>query len=160
LATKPLIKFEPRRQDGREIIGIIFKYHPGIIRILNKIEGSVWSPDLRIWYIPADKFKLSDVYEKLSSIAYIDYSDIGNHKTGRRIPNDRNRLVSSRESKLPKSKEKKPDLPDGYLEKLERKRYSEKTVSTYTSYFRDFVSHFHGRELETITPDEINAYIL
>jgi integrase/recombinase XerD len=160
LATKPSIKIEPRKQDGREIIGIIFKYHPGIIRILREIKVATWSPGMRIWYIPADKFELSDIFEKLSSIAYIDYSDFSNRKALTGIPSDMNRLVPKRETKLRRSKVTNIDLPDGFLEKLERKRYSEKTVSTYTSYFRDFAAHFHGRDLETITPEEINQYIL
>jgi len=54
----------------------------------------------------------------------------------------------------------KADLPDGYLEKLERKRYSEQTIRTYTGYFNDFAVYFTGRNLEDITVEEINQYIL
>ena len=30
----------------------------------------------------------------------------------------------------------------------------------YTSYFRDFQQHFEGRKIETVTPGEINDYLL
>lgn len=71
-----------------------------------------------------------------------------------------NRPVQARDSKIQQTSDKKPDLPEGYLEKLERKRYSEQTIRTYTSYFRDFASHFRRKDLENITTDEINQYIL
>ena len=34
------------------------------------------------------------------------------------------------------------------------------TVRVYTSYFRDFQQHFEGRKIETVTPGEINDYLL
>lgn len=51
-------------------------------------------------------------------------------------------------------------LPDPYLELLKRKRYSQSTIKTYTSYFRQFQIHFKDRDLSTITRTEINSYIL
>lgn len=39
-------------------------------------------------------------------------------------------------------------------------RYSDHTVRVYTSYFRDFQQHFEGRKIETVTPGEINDYLL
>lgn len=47
-----------------------------------------------------------------------------------------------------------------FTDTLIRKQYSEQTKKTYTAYFADFMRHFHGRELEGINKDDINAYIL
>ena len=55
---------------------------------------------------------------------------------------------------------KRPPLPEGYLEKLQQVRYSDHTVRVYTSYFRDFQQYFEGRKIETVTPGEINDYLL
>ncbi|MBK9536306.1 MAG: phage integrase N-terminal SAM-like domain-containing protein [Flavobacteriales bacterium] len=52
------------------------------------------------------------------------------------------------------------DLPKGYLETLERRRYSENTVRQYCSHFTKFLDHFGGRDPEAITEEEINAYLL
>ncbi len=52
------------------------------------------------------------------------------------------------------------DLPLGYLETLERRRYSESTIKTYCSYFRDFQHAFQGTKLETINTAQINGYLL
>ena len=35
-----------------------------------------------------------------------------------------------------------------------------KEERVYTSYFRDFQQHFEGRKIETVTPGEINDYLL
>ena len=39
-------------------------------------------------------------------------------------------------------------------------RYSDHNRKVYTSYFRDFQQHFEGRKIETVTPGEINDYLL
>ena len=53
-----------------------------------------------------------------------------------------------------------PVLPEGYLEKLERMRYSQNTIKTYSHYMKEFMIHYHDKELHTITPGEINRYLL
>jgi len=53
-----------------------------------------------------------------------------------------------------------PSLPAGYLELLEQKRYSLSTIQTYTSYFTQFQLYFRGRDVLSITKEEINGYIL
>ncbi|MBN2861615.1 MAG: phage integrase N-terminal SAM-like domain-containing protein [Bacteroidales bacterium] len=52
------------------------------------------------------------------------------------------------------------ELPEGYLEKLERKRYSRNTIKAYVAYIRNFAAAFQGRDLADITREEINSYIL
>jgi site-specific recombinase XerD len=52
------------------------------------------------------------------------------------------------------------ELPRGYLEMLIRKRYSQSTIKTYTSYFKEFTKYFNGYDLMAITPHQINAYLL
>lgn len=43
---------------------------------------------------------------------------------------------------------------------MEQKRYSSNTIRTYRNYFRDFLLYFSEREIDKLTPDEINDYIL
>jgi len=51
-------------------------------------------------------------------------------------------------------------LPEGYMELLIRKRYSQSTIKTYSNYFLQFTGYFNNQELKTITHQQINAYIL
>ena len=107
---------------------------------------------MRFWYIPAEQFKLSLIIDKLRSFAFIDYSALNSNKSTQETRANYNNKTEF--------KKNKPDLPEGYIEKLEGKRYSEQTIQTYTSYFRDFAFYFRGRDLGNITVEEINQYIL
>jgi integrase/recombinase XerD len=152
VASNSDIRIEPHRYKDRDIVAIIFKYNSSIIKIVREFEGATWSEKMKFWYIPAEKFKLSLVFEKLRPVANIDYSALQTQKKENK---------SSADSNEPKgNKRVKAVLPDGYLEKLEVKRYSKQTISTYTGYFSDFAAHFPGRKLEDITIEEINQYIL
>ena len=51
-------------------------------------------------------------------------------------------------------------LPSEYLELLQRKRYSQSTITTYTNYFLDFMLYHRTENLEAITYQQINDYIL
>lgn len=92
-------------------------------------------------YLPAEDFVLAEFFDRYVKMAFIDYSAI-------------------KETAPRKEEDKRPPLPEGYLEKLQQVRYSDHTVRVYTSYFRDFQQHFEGRKIETVTPGEINDYLL
>ncbi len=47
-----------------------------------------------------------------------------------------------------------------YKELLIQKRYSQNTQDIYCSYFKDFCVYFKGKDLSTITTEQINSYIL
>lgn len=49
---------------------------------------------------------------------------------------------------------------DQYRDLLKRKRYSLNTIKVYESYFVDFMNNFNNFDLELITVEEINAYLL
>lgn len=51
-------------------------------------------------------------------------------------------------------------LPPGYLELLQRKRYCQSTINTYSNYFLQYMQYFRDQELNNITHHQINAYIL
>lgn len=94
-------------------------------------------------YIPADRFELSEFFDRHVGEAFIDYSAI-------KPPTPKPRPVPSTA----------PSLPAGYLEKLRQVRYSDHTVRVYTTYFKDFQAYFREKRIDSITPDEINSYLL
>ena len=90
-------------------------------------------------YMPASAFRLPAFYDRYSPHAYIDYS-----------------RVYVRHSK-PK---REYLLPKGYLELLEQKRYSLSTIKAYKIYFSDFMEYHKGHELDLLTVEDINNYML
>lgn len=147
MRNKPEIKLDHGHHRDQEVVLIRFDYNLKLIEQVKKLPGSRWSQTKRCWYIPADDFQLDIFLNKTSGIADIDSSNI----------KDRGVLnISTGEIK----KSFLTELPKGYLEILEQKRYAKSTISTYTSYFRQFVNYFSGQSLEEVSVDQINDYLL
>jgi site-specific recombinase XerD len=134
------------------VVKVGFAYNRELINELKARTNARWSATMNCWYIPKDKFDLGKFFRAMEPVAWIDYSAVLNHSE------------KIEEKKHPRSakinRNKNIVLPKGYLEKLERERYGENTIKIYTHYFKDFVAEFAGKNLQEITKDEINAYIL
>ncbi|WP_235714372.1 site-specific tyrosine recombinase/integron integrase [Alkaliflexus imshenetskii] len=145
---KPNILLTPELHNGMPVILFKCDYHPEIISLLKSIPGIKWSNTKKAWYQRTEDFNLQKAFSILSPEAFLNYTNIKS-KT--------ETLVEKNE----KSKRLKvSELPDGYLEKLQQKRYSENTIRNYMAYMRKFIDDFHGRNLESLTQSEINMYIL
>ena len=136
--NKPRIKLSPTVRHGRKFIEVSFD-HDGLRLPLSKEEG-VQLVGGRA-YLPEESFVLAEFFDRYVKMAFIDYSAIKGY-TPR------------------KEEDSRPPLPAGYLEKLRQVRYSDHTVRVYTGYFRDFQEHFRGREVKSITSEDINGYLL
>lgn len=126
------------KKDGADYIRIEYAGNGDISQLL-VLDADVEMADNGSAYIPAAIFRLSDFYDRYSPHAYIDYS-----------------RVYVRHSK-PK---REYTLPEGYLELLERKRYSPSTIKTYRAYFSDFMENHKGRNIDRLKVADINKYIL
>ena len=136
--NKPRMKLSPTVRYGRKFIEVTFD-HDGLRLPLSKEEG-VQLVGGRA-YLPEENFVLAEFFDRYVKMAFIDYSAIKGY-TPR------------------KEEDSRPPLPEGYLEKLQQVRYSDHTVRVYTSYFRDFQEHFRGRDVKSITSEDINGYLL
>lgn len=128
---------------GRDYIAVAHGGDASLRRRLSDEPGAVAKGGTV--YIPADGFVLTDFFDRYVGEAFIDYSAI------KEAP--------------PKPKPKptqpsRPDLPPGFMEKLRQVRYSDHTVRVYTTYFRDFQEYFEGCDIDRITPEEINGYLV
>ncbi len=128
---------------GRDYIAVAHGGDASLRRRLSDEPGAVAKGGTV--YIPADGFVLTDFFDRYVGEAFIDYSAI--------------------KESLPKPKPKptqpsRPDLPPGFMEKLRQVRYSDHTVRVYTTYFRDFQEYFEGCDIDRITPEEINCYLV
>jgi len=118
----------------QKVVTISFGYKPKLASVLKKEFDARWSNSKKYWWIIRNEFnydKFKEVFAPIAEIILI-------------------KGVLKKQIKL----------PEGYLEKLIRVRYSESTIRTYTNYFKDFQTYFAKRNLNEITIDEINKYIL
>jgi len=141
------IKLRNGVHRGEAVVRIEFGFDRELSSMVQRTQGSKYSKTMGCWYIPRDEFRLNLFIERFGAYADIDVS----HLDG--VPDER-----INEAK--KDKSGSVSIPEGYLEKLERKRYSQNTINAYRAYIRDFALAFEGRELAEIDKEEINGYIL
>ncbi len=146
LKPKILLKYDEHR--GAKIVALYFTYDKSLIDRVKQIDGMRWSQSKKCWYIKEKEFHLSQVFNFLKDIVYLDYSLLKKINTGKK------------EKKVQKLIKSKVILPQSYIDNLDIRRYSKSTKKTYINYFKDFIRSFPDRDLESITANEINAYIL
>jgi len=112
---KPKIKLSPVVRNGREFVEVTFGNDNDIRLSLSKEENVLLVGGRA--YLPAENFVLAEFFDHYVKMAFIDYSAI-------------------KETAPRKEEDKRPPLPEGYIEKLRQVRYSDHTVRVYTSYFR------------------------
>jgi len=145
------IKLSKANHKQREVVRFDFAYDTDLAD-LAKNAGARWSQTMGCWYIFADEFDLNGIFETFRGIAWLDYEDLKS-----RLKSNDTQPVVVKKAPIPKVEVK---LPDGYLEMLEQKRYSENTQKIYISYMRDFATMFRNYDLKSLDKDKINRYIL
>ena len=130
------INLSGKEHHNQQVVLISFARNQQIIDLLKQHFIAHWSESNQCWWVARNEFD----YKKFKVV----FSPIAD-------------IIVQQEKEGAKEKIK---LPDGYLEKLIRVRYSESTVKVYSKYFTDFCRHFNHIELKEITIDQINAYIL
>lgn len=120
---------------NKKVVSIEFDYDLNLAEILKREFNASWSKSKNHWWVARDEFD----YKKFKAI----FSSLADIRVKKEEEGGKERI----------------SLPEGYLEKLQRVRYSESTIRTYSKYFKDFQQAFHERDLEDIQMEEINHYI-
>ena len=125
-------------RNGQDYVGIDYANSQAIGLVLSQ-DTEIEMDGNGSAYIQASAFRLPAFYDRYSPHAYIDYSRIY--------------------VRHPKAK-REYLLPKGYLELLEQKRYSLSTIKAYKIYFSDFMEYHKGQDLDLLTVEDINDYML
>jgi len=121
---------------NKHVVLIGFARNQQIIDLLKQHFPAHWSQSNKAWWIARKEFD----YKKFKAV-FSPFADIIVHKE---------KDGGKRQIKL----------PEGYLEKLEQRRYSPQTIKVYKAYFKDFQIDFADRNLLEVEAKEINTYIL
>lgn len=132
LNKQPQIVLSEGTLNSKPVVFIDFEFDWKIVERLKKFSNTVYLPKEKRWYIKKELFNYPQVLQYFG-----EQFDLNIDKL-----------------KLDKN------LPEKYKAKLKQKRYSENTINCYSKYFNDFINYFSNRELNEISPDEINKYIL
>jgi len=126
-----VIHLSGSEHSNKKVVCISFEHDQKIIDLLKTNFPVRWSESKKCWWVARDEFDYKNFKELFSFFA-----EIVVHK-----PNEDD------------------ILPEGYLEKLERLRYSESTIRTYSKYMKEFQMAFTDRDISTIDASEINDYL-
>ncbi len=151
MSPEKTIRLSRAEYKQQPVVRIDFTSDAELIGLVKQQPGASWSQDLGCWNIPENQFNLNALFNAFRGKAWVDYSGLKINQaptgTSEKTTRDYSHRLTTR-------------LPDGYLEKLKQKRYSESTIRTYCAYFKDFRHHFNGKELQDISVDHINNYLL
>ena len=145
----PPVKLSRATHRDMVVIRFSFAYNTGFLTLLKQLPGFKWSQAMNCWYQPHDQFDLNKIFELFKGKAWVDFTGLRS-KAGEQ----------AQDSHPVKTLSDKLLIPEGYLEKLQQKRYSENTIKSYVHYMKDFTAAMQGKPLPDITPEEINHYIL
>lgn len=128
----PQIILSKGKLKNSPVIFIDFEFNWTIVERLRNHSKAIYIPAEKRWYIDKNIFNLNELKNYIGGIIEINA----------------NALYTT------------PVVPEEYLAILQQKRYSENTIKTYLSYFENFLEHFKEEELDDISIDQINRYIL
>lgn len=126
------IKLSGGKYNNKNVVFIQYRKNQEVTDLLKSNFTVYWSKINNCWWISRDMFDFNKFKTIYSNIAIIE------------IVKDKPKIV----------------IPKEYLELLKQKRYSEQTIKTYTHYFKDFLQYFINRDIDSISVDEINEYLL
>lgn len=132
---KTKIHLSADTHKNKAVVLVKFSFDTQIADVLKQHFATHWSASKKCWWIARDQFD----YPKFKKVFSPTFEII-----------------------IPEGKAETKEvvqLPKGFIEKLERLRYSDSTLRTYSKYFKEFQVSFKNLNLENISPDEINTYI-
>ncbi|WP_347841526.1 site-specific tyrosine recombinase/integron integrase [uncultured Draconibacterium sp.] len=148
--TRPQIILQKGIHHAQQVIFVLFDYNKELKKHLRELTPAMWSKTYNCWYIKESDFNLNFFFVKFSELAYIDYSELKKPLNKVLQPTARRDYTYRNSIKLPKP----------YSDKLIQKRYSESTQRTYSAYFKDFLHFFRDVDINDLSKDDINDYML
>lgn len=143
------LSYTTHRQQA--VVRIDFAYDVELADLVKQFDQARWSQSMSAWYVPKEHFDLHQFFERFRGKAWVEYEGLKTKQPQSLPAQKKTRSYLHRNELI---------VPEGYLNLLEQKRYSSSTIKTYSAYFKDFMHAFSGRQLENISVDEINDYIL
>jgi len=137
------------------MIGLKFYPDKVIQALVKNLPDVKWSNKYGMAYILNTKNNLSLVFQTFKGVAWIN--------CGHFFPN---RIINGENEKFDVQWFRKRNLstgyracPEDYLQKLEIKKYSNRTVRTYVDCFETFINHYRDVELMSLDENDIRSYL-
>ena len=139
MKDKHVIEVKKLKHRGQMALVLCFGYNAELVGIAKNI-GARFTKTHSGWWLPWGKENLDNVFTAFKNKAWLDL------------------VYKNTTPRLEKSKVLKPLLPDEYINLLKRRRYSESTVSTYSTLFNQFLNYHYPIPIENLGATEIKIF--
>lgn len=131
---------------ANKTLRLIFSYNKALVQLVKQFPYAQWHKDNKWWTIPyADKFKDQlAAFCTANALKFIYKVEEGNK-------------IQAKKSKYDTPNYR--TCPDEYTQKLIELRYSEQTVKTYASMFKEFINYYHECDINKIDEKMIKAFL-
>ena len=156
---KLTVTVKPLQHRGGKQLGLFYPYEKELIDVCKKMHCK-WSQTNKCWYLPNNPANLKRIFAAYKGKAWVDTKELSfkdKPKEPAKVGEDGDRHASPKDKTSGKHKRK---VPDAFLNQLKERRYSQSTISTYTSLFNAFVNYFPDKKVKDITEEDIKSYLL
>ena len=147
----PQISVYKTEHRNQKVLSLKMEYNPSF-NTLMKQNGLRWSQTKKVWYIQNSFENLDKLFHIFKGKAWLELSWKSQKEKPVKAP------PLPKQKKTTQLKQTRVILPNGYKETLVRKRYSQSTINTYTSMFKEFLAFFNGVDPTTLDDKDIRAY--
>lgn len=159
----PIVKLKPAFHKEKEVVQLIFIKNDELNNLLRANTGMRWSKTMNCWYLPFYKTITQDLFMLLKPKFYLDYSDLKKHQELFDIKKEVEPIIKPTDVLQELSEESLQKIEEFKLW-LNSKRYSDRTIGTYTDALKPFLRYYAHKPITEITNDDLikfnNHYIM
>ena len=135
---------------GEKRIGLQFYPNKVLNALVKSLPNIKWSNKYNMAYIKNNKKNINLLFDSFRGVAWID----GKYFFDKKPVNATNKAPN-----ISLVKNFYGKVPDAFIDKLILKRYAENTIKGYCTMFINFTNYYKGKELNSLTEDDIRAYL-
>jgi integrase/recombinase XerD len=152
---KPNIILANDHHRNQAVISMTFEKDQTLINRVKTLPGARWSQSRKMWYLPADHFNLSNVFETLQPVAYVDYSAIKGGQSKQTIQKSKTTRSTGLPGKLTDTH--KAELME-FKRWMAQQRYAENSIKIYQSCLSTFFRFYVNKDIAAITNRDIEKF--
>ncbi len=141
--------------ENRKCIGLKFNSDKVLNSMIKELDGISWNDEYSMYYLPNNKNNLDKIFNLFRGVAWINTNYFFDKSNSKGLEEEFD-VSWFRRRNLPSSYKK---CPDGFIDKLEIKRYANNTAKAYISCFEKFLNYYNERDIDSLNDKDIREYL-
>ena len=137
---------------------LTFPYDRDAVELIKTISGARWEPKGKFWHFPIERGTIEWLNHKFEGKLLFKESPSSADQVKKDLNGERSGKVAA--GGISTNGSRHEDIQAEFLKSLILKQYSPRTIETYTIMLRLFLNYFNGRDVNTLSDEEIREYLL